>query len=108
MRTRSTPWVTTPWNLSCWGKESGDKSTNRTESNRPCCLKPVILSPAFGRRISRDASYFLAASGLFGRGFLVKSRDRAIKSDTFREILRPKDGHRMTGFGDLKGAGRPS
>jgi len=51
-------------------------------------LNAVILRPAVGRRTSRNASDLIVASRLFGQGFWGKSRDRAIKPEAFREILR--------------------
>ena len=38
-----------------------------------------------------------ALSRLFGEDLWPKSPEAAIQFDTFREILRPKDGLRMTG-----------
>jgi len=59
----------------------------------------VILSPSFGRRISRNVSGLLAVSGLFYECLsLPKSLQRAIKFERLREILRPKEGLRMTGI----------
>ena len=51
-------------------------------------LKTVILRPGVGRRTSRDVSDLIAASRLFGQGFWVKSRERAIRPHAFREVLR--------------------
>jgi hypothetical protein len=56
----------------------------------------VILRPVCGRRISRDVAGLIAVNRLSGQGLLLKSRGTTWKSDTFREVLRPKDGLRMT------------
>ena len=56
-------------------------------------LKSIILSPAFWRRISRDASDVNAAGAALRpeiKKYWPKCRERAIKSSTFPEILRPK------------------
>jgi hypothetical protein len=60
--------------------------------------EPVILRPSFGRRISRDISILNAVSGSSGE-ILVENRATAFRSEIFREILRPKDGLRMTKLG---------
>jgi TolB protein len=61
-------------------------------------LNSVILSPSFGRRTSRDASDFIGPSRLFAKGPQPKSLDAATTSDIFRQVLRPKEGLRMTEF----------
>lgn len=63
-------------------------------------LEPVILSPSLGRRISGDACDrnvdgevpLPMPPGLSGG----KAVARAIESEISREILRPKEGPRMT------------
>ena len=68
-------------------------------SSRPVrskLLKTVILSPSFGRRISRNVSDAVAISRLLGERFWVKSRDMATRSEASREVFRPKEGLRMT------------
>src|SRR5215813_1125527 len=62
-------------------------------------LKSVILSPSFGRRTSRDVSDAFVLFWLFGQESWAKSRDAATKFETFREVLRPKEGLRMTDHG---------
>ena len=68
---------------------------------RACKSSPhtVILSPASGRRISRDVSVLDPANGVLRpemTEFRPKCREAATKSDIFREVLRPKSGLRMT------------
>src|ERR1700746_3506514 len=61
----------------------------------------VILSPSFGRRISRNASDFHSAGvALRPKTWIFRERaiQAAIKSEIFREILRPKEELRMTVF----------
>src|SRR5690348_12738637 len=61
--------------------------------------KPLILSPSFGRRISRNVSALITFSRLFDRPLTSpKSLERATNFETSREILRPKEGLRMTGI----------
>src|ERR1700745_1742129 len=71
----------------------------KKSSGFPVRFKPlnsVILSPSFGRRPSRDVSDALASSRLLTQNLGPKSQDAATKSDIFREVLRPKEGLRMT------------
>ena len=56
----------------------------------------VILRPDVGRRICGDDSDLIALSRHFHQNLWPKSRETAFKSDTFREILRPKEGLRMS------------
>src|SRR4051812_14197823 len=111
MRTRSTPWVTTPWNLSFWENAEGEtKNTNNAIAiampcNEHCHLKPVILSPSFRRRAFRNTSGWCAASRLLNE-ISRKSQDSPLKMDAFREVLRPKDGLRITDVEIFRGAKR--
>ena len=50
----------------------------------------VILRPGFGRRISRNDWNDHAVSRHFGEDLRESARMQQIKSDSFREILRPK------------------
>ena len=57
----------------------------------PDSLKAVILRRLlFARRISRNASDLITPSRHFGQRFWVKSREKAIRPKTLREILRQK------------------
>lgn len=67
--------------------------------------KPVILSPAVGRRTSRDDSAVNAVRVALRPttvGCWPKGRDTATKSFTSREVLRPKSGFRMTVSGSAE------
>jgi len=67
------------------------RAENAMELNASTCHP----ERSFGRRISRDVSDF-ATSRLFAQDFRPKSRDKAFKAEILREILRPKEGLRMT------------
>lgn len=58
----------------------------------------VILSPSFGRRASRDISDLIALGmALPARSMGEGASPSAFRSQTSPEILRPKEGLRMTG-----------
>src|SRR5207302_2047749 len=58
--------------------------------------KPVILSPSFGRRTSRNASGVFALSRLLTQNIWPKSQEETTECETSRQVLRPKEGLRMT------------
>jgi len=63
----------------------------------------VILSPSFGRRISRDASVLNALDRLFGEDPSEGARTLHGRLKDFLEILRPTSALRMTGYPSITG-----
>jgi hypothetical protein len=71
-------------------------------------LNIVILRPSLAEGPTKIIQGLNALSRLFCEELSLKSRDTAIRSDASREVLRPKEGLRMTGLVMLLSvAGKP-